>query len=154
MEIMKGKILLVTSMMCLQMYVFLVVSKLFSACSKVICQATGKPESYIAVSITDNASVIFGGSDAPTALGNLYSVCIIIIMGIKSFVHFFINKLFLNDLSSLIILFFLFFLNVRLEQLQWNPTGKLLPTSPIFLSLLGLQRIVFILTSLICLVQM
>ena len=28
----------------------------------------------IAVSITDNASVIFGGSDAPTALGNLYSI--------------------------------------------------------------------------------
>ena len=27
-----------------------------------------------AVSITDNASVIFGGSDDPTALGNLYSI--------------------------------------------------------------------------------
>ena len=46
----------------------------FPACSKIICQYTGKPESYIAVSITDNASVIFGGTDAPTALGNLYSV--------------------------------------------------------------------------------
>lgn len=44
------------------------------ACSKLICQHTGKPESYIAVSIKDNASVIFGGTDAPTALGNLYSV--------------------------------------------------------------------------------
>ena len=29
-------------------------------CSKAISQATGKPESYIGVSITDNASVIFG----------------------------------------------------------------------------------------------
>lgn len=28
----------------------------------------------IAVSVTDNASVIFGGSDAPTALGCLYSI--------------------------------------------------------------------------------
>jgi phenylpyruvate tautomerase len=27
-----------------------------------------------AVSITDKASVIFGGSDAPTALGNMYSI--------------------------------------------------------------------------------
>jgi phenylpyruvate tautomerase len=43
-------------------------------CSKAICEATGKPESYIAVSITDNGSVIFGGSDAPCALGNLYSI--------------------------------------------------------------------------------
>jgi len=44
------------------------------ACSKLICEATGKPESYIAVSINDNADVIFGGTDAPTALGNLYSI--------------------------------------------------------------------------------
>ena len=29
---------------------------------------------FAAVSITDNASVIFGGSDAPTALGCLYSI--------------------------------------------------------------------------------
>lgn len=29
---------------------------------------------FSAVTITDNASVIFGGSDAPTALGNLYSI--------------------------------------------------------------------------------
>eukprot|EP00980_Cylindrotheca_fusiformis_P022742 scaffold9672_cov112-Cylindrotheca_fusiformis.AAC.5 len=48
--------------------------EIMKACSKVVCQATGKPESYIAVSITDNASVIFGGSDAPAALGNLYSI--------------------------------------------------------------------------------
>eukprot|EP00536_Pseudo-nitzschia_multiseries_P014749 jgi/Psemu1/262397/estExt_Genewise1Plus.C_7630015 len=42
--------------------------------SKAICEVTGKPEAYIGVSITDNASVIFGGSDAPCALGNLYSI--------------------------------------------------------------------------------
>ena len=29
-------------------------------CSKAISLVTGKPEQYIAVSITDNASVIFG----------------------------------------------------------------------------------------------
>ena len=42
--------------------------------SKAISQHTGKPESYVAVSINDNAAVIFGGSDAPTALGCLYSI--------------------------------------------------------------------------------
>jgi phenylpyruvate tautomerase len=44
------------------------------ACSKAIEAATGKPEAYIAVSVSDNADVIFGGSDDPTALGNLYSI--------------------------------------------------------------------------------
>ena len=39
------------------------------ACSKAICAHTGKPESYIAVSIVDKADMVFGGSDAPTALG-------------------------------------------------------------------------------------
>lgn len=34
----------------------------------------GKPEEYIAVSINDNADVIFAGSDAPTALGCMYSI--------------------------------------------------------------------------------
>ena len=29
-------------------------------CSKAISEATGKPEAYIGVSITDNASVLFG----------------------------------------------------------------------------------------------
>lgn len=48
--------------------------EIMKACSKVIAKHTGKPESYIAVSITDNAAVIFGGSDAPTALGCLYSI--------------------------------------------------------------------------------
>jgi phenylpyruvate tautomerase len=43
-------------------------------CSKAICEATGKPEAYIGVSITDKASMIFGGSDAPCALGNMYSI--------------------------------------------------------------------------------
>lgn len=48
--------------------------EIMKACSKVISKHTGKPESYIAVSITDQADVIFGGSDAPTALGCLYSI--------------------------------------------------------------------------------
>lgn len=44
------------------------------ACSKAISAATGKPESYIAVCINDNGSMIFGGSDAPLALGCMYSI--------------------------------------------------------------------------------
>jgi phenylpyruvate tautomerase len=48
--------------------------EIMKACSKAIAKHTGKPESYIAVSITDNAAVIFGGTDAPTALGCLYSI--------------------------------------------------------------------------------
>ncbi|KAL7573597.1 hypothetical protein ACA910_008731 [Epithemia clementina (nom. ined.)] len=48
--------------------------EIMKAMSKAIASSTGKPESYVAVSITDNASVIFGGSDAPTALGCLYSI--------------------------------------------------------------------------------
>jgi len=48
--------------------------EIMKACSKAVASATGKPESYVAVSITDKADVIFGGSDAPTALGNLYSI--------------------------------------------------------------------------------
>jgi len=43
-------------------------------CSKVITEHTGKPESYVAVSITDNASVIFGGTDDPCALATMYSL--------------------------------------------------------------------------------
>eukprot|EP01083_Nonionella_stella_P069713 186036_1 len=48
--------------------------EVMKACSKAIQKATGKPEAYIAVAITDNADVIFGGSDDPAALGNLYSI--------------------------------------------------------------------------------
>lgn len=44
------------------------------ACSKVISEVTGKPESYIAVTVSDKVDMIFGGSDAPTALGCLYSI--------------------------------------------------------------------------------
>ena len=47
---------------------------IMKACSKAISAATGKPESYIAVAVTDNASMIFGGSDAPLALGCMYSI--------------------------------------------------------------------------------
>lgn len=48
--------------------------EIMKGCSKAISSNLGKPESYVAVSITDNASVIFGGSDAPAALGCLYSI--------------------------------------------------------------------------------
>ena len=42
--------------------------------SKAIAKHTGKPESYVAVSVTDNAAVIFGGSDDPCALGIMGSI--------------------------------------------------------------------------------
>lgn len=42
--------------------------------SKLVATSTGKPESYVAISITDNASMVFGGSDAPLALGVMYSL--------------------------------------------------------------------------------
>lgn len=48
--------------------------EIMKACSKAISAATGKPESYIAVCINDKASMIFGGSDAPLALGCMYSI--------------------------------------------------------------------------------
>mmetsp|Transcript_14087 Transcript_14087/g.32615 ORF Transcript_14087/g.32615 Transcript_14087/m.32615 type:complete len:165 (-) Transcript_14087:1339-1833(-) len=48
--------------------------EIMKACSKAIAKNTGKPESYIAVSINDKADVIFGGTDEPAALGCLYSI--------------------------------------------------------------------------------
>ncbi|KAL9187539.1 hypothetical protein ACHAXT_001642 [Thalassiosira profunda] len=42
--------------------------------SALVAASTGKPESYVAVCITDNASMVFGGSDAPLALGCVYSL--------------------------------------------------------------------------------
>lgn len=42
--------------------------------SKAIATHTGKPESYIAVSIQDKVDMIFSGSDAPLALGCMYSI--------------------------------------------------------------------------------
>lgn len=42
--------------------------------SAAIAAATGKPESYVAVCVLDKQSVIFGGSDAPCAIGVLYSI--------------------------------------------------------------------------------
>lgn len=42
--------------------------------SKSIAKFTDKPEEYVAVCIQDKSSVIFGGSDAPTALGVFYSL--------------------------------------------------------------------------------
>lgn len=48
--------------------------EIMKACSKAIAKHTGKPESFVAVNINDKADVIFGGTDAPTALGCLYSI--------------------------------------------------------------------------------
>jgi len=42
--------------------------------SALVTKSTGKPETYVAVCITDNASMVFGGSDAPLALGCVYSL--------------------------------------------------------------------------------
>jgi phenylpyruvate tautomerase len=48
--------------------------KYHTAISKAIQKHTGKPEAYIAVSINDNASLIWAGSDAPAALGTMCSI--------------------------------------------------------------------------------
>jgi phenylpyruvate tautomerase PptA (4-oxalocrotonate tautomerase family) len=37
------------------------------AASKTVASASGKPESYVMVRVKSNASIIMGGSDAPTA---------------------------------------------------------------------------------------
>jgi phenylpyruvate tautomerase PptA (4-oxalocrotonate tautomerase family) len=42
--------------------------------SALVASSTGKPESYVAVCITDKASMCFGGSDDPLALGCVYSL--------------------------------------------------------------------------------
>lgn len=44
------------------------------AASKAVVSATGKPESYVAVCVNDGADLIWGGSDAPAAIGCLYSI--------------------------------------------------------------------------------
>jgi phenylpyruvate tautomerase PptA (4-oxalocrotonate tautomerase family) len=44
------------------------------AASKAVVMATGKPESYVAVAVYDGADLIWGGSDAPAAIGCLYSI--------------------------------------------------------------------------------
>lgn len=47
---------------------------LLKTLSALVAASTGKPESYVAVSITDKASMVFGGSDDPLALGCVYSL--------------------------------------------------------------------------------
>lgn len=42
--------------------------------SALIAATTGKPESYVSVSLNDNASVIFGGEETNCALGCMYSI--------------------------------------------------------------------------------
>lgn len=42
--------------------------------SALVAKVTGKPETYVAVCITDNACMVFGGTDAPLALGCVYSL--------------------------------------------------------------------------------
>jgi phenylpyruvate tautomerase PptA (4-oxalocrotonate tautomerase family) len=41
---------------------------LLKAASKTVSQASGKPESYVMVAIEQQANMLFGGSDAPTAI--------------------------------------------------------------------------------------
>jgi len=47
---------------------------IMKAISAAISEHLGKPEQYVAVQINDSQSMIFGGSDDPTALGCLYSL--------------------------------------------------------------------------------
>jgi phenylpyruvate tautomerase len=47
---------------------------LMKACSKAISSGLGKPESYVAVCISDGQSMIWGGEETPCALGCLYSL--------------------------------------------------------------------------------
>ena len=49
-------------------------STILKQLSSLVASTTGKPETYVAISITDNASMSFGGTDAPLALGCLYSI--------------------------------------------------------------------------------
>ncbi len=42
--------------------------------SAAISEATGKPESYVAVMINDNSSIIWGGQEGPAGLGCMYSI--------------------------------------------------------------------------------
>lgn len=42
--------------------------------SEAISEATGKPETYVAVCINDKASVIWGGEESPCALGVMHSI--------------------------------------------------------------------------------
>lgn len=44
------------------------------AASRTVVAATGKPESYVAVCVHDGADLLWGGSDAPAAIGCLYSI--------------------------------------------------------------------------------
>ena len=44
------------------------------ACSKAIASCLSKPESYVAVCVNDEASVIWAGIDTPCALGCVYSM--------------------------------------------------------------------------------
>jgi len=49
-------------------------SSILKELSSLVATTTGKPESYVAISVTDKASMVFGGSDAPLALGCMYSL--------------------------------------------------------------------------------
>ena len=41
---------------------------LLKTASKTVAQASGKPESYVMVTIDQQADMLFGGNDAPTAI--------------------------------------------------------------------------------------
>ena len=55
---------------CCYIYIYIIITGI----SKSIAKHTGKPETYVAVSITDKASMIFGGTDEPAALGIMGSI--------------------------------------------------------------------------------
>lgn len=43
-------------------------SALLKAASQTVSQASGKPESYVMVTVTQEADMLFAGTDAPTAI--------------------------------------------------------------------------------------
>ena len=45
-----------------------------ASASKAVAGGLGKPESYVAVSVSDGVSMLFGGSDEPCALACCYSL--------------------------------------------------------------------------------
>lgn len=49
-------------------------SAFLRAASKAVAATTGKPESYVAVAVHDEAALLWDGSDAPGCIGCLYSI--------------------------------------------------------------------------------
>jgi len=49
-------------------------ASLLKAASETVAKATGKPESYVMVALEQKAGMLFGGSDAPTAILDIRSL--------------------------------------------------------------------------------